>query len=174
MNFDHPFSTTVLREMQHEFERIMLPAAKIEWRTLADIKRGESFDQVVVSRFEGWCQVVDGPTRSASKLSRLAYTYAARNELLPFSAVDCDAIRAMLSSRFSPESVFYLQVLFGRAMGRVLAHEVYHIELNTQFHGTEGVAKSALAASELFGPTLRFQTAEMQQMNAVFDAQARR
>lgn len=165
MNFERPFSATALREMQHEFERIMPPAAKIGWRMLGDIKNGERFDQVVVSKFDGSCEV-GGTTRSARKLGRLANTYTVRSALLPFSEVDCDAISALLSSQFSPESLFYLQILFGRAMGRVLAHEVYHIELNTQVHNAGGIAKQVLAASELFGPELQFEPAEMRRMSA--------
>jgi hypothetical protein len=34
-------------------------------------------------------------------------------------------------------------------MGRVLAHELYHIVANTAEHGDEGVTQTALSAREL-------------------------
>ena len=39
--------------------------------------------------------------------------------------------------------------VYGRALGRVLAHELYHIFARTCHHGQEGVAKTALSGKAL-------------------------
>ena len=156
--------------MEREFERLMPAPTKIGWRMLSEVNRGETFETVVVSRFEGTCEA-QGLNGIGFRPGRLATTHAWRNEMLPFPDIDCDAIRAMLTPRFDSTNTLRLRLLFGRAMGRVLAHEVYHIELNTPLHGSRGIAKPAFAASELFGQHFGFAPAEMEQMTAVLAAE---
>ena len=54
MQFDSPFSSSSLREMKSEFERIMRPAGpSIEWRMLNDVANNEAFHEIIVVRFRG-------------------------------------------------------------------------------------------------------------------------
>jgi len=40
-------------------------------------------------------------------------------------------------------------VVFGRAIARVLAHELYHVLARTESHAAKGVAQRALSGSDL-------------------------
>jgi hypothetical protein len=48
-------------------------------------------------------------------------------------------------------------LLMGRALGRVLAHEVVHILTKSGAHGHDGVAKTALSGTQLIAPELRLE-----------------
>ena len=50
--------------------------------------------------------------------------------------------------------------LLGRAIGRVLSHEFFHILANTTGHGRDGIARHSLTASQLISEKLSFETAE--------------
>ena len=50
--------------------------------------------------------------------------------------------------------------LFGRALGRVVAHELYHMLTNTGKHGKSGIARDSLSAQQLIGETLDFSAHE--------------
>lgn len=71
---------------------------------------------------------------------------------------------------FGSTNTLRLRLLFGRALGRVLAHEVYHIELNTPLRSSKGIAKPVFAASDLFAPGFGFAPAEMEQMTELLAA----
>jgi hypothetical protein len=51
---------------------------------------------------------------------------------------------------------------FGRAVGRVLAHEIYHIFANTVRHGSAGVGKAAYTVRELLCDCFQFEERESQ------------
>ena len=168
MQFEQTVSATSLHEMKSEFERIMRPAAaNVEWRMLRDVAGNEVFHEIVVVRFQGSCEA-DGIKNDSLKPRFLGGTEDEDGELLPFSKVDCRELLAMLSLEPSVHagSTFHVQLLLGRAMGRVLAHEVYHAVLKTARHGERGIAKSPFTGAELFGAELRFDVAQIDRLNA--------
>ena len=55
--------------------------------------------------------------------------------------------------------------LLGRALGRVLAHEVVHILSKSGQHGTSGVARTALSGSQLIAPELRLEPEDLDRIN---------
>jgi hypothetical protein len=174
MQFDQPLSLASLHEMKSEFERIMLPAVpRIEWRMLDDVTGNETFNEVVVVRFNGSCEA-DGLRADLVKSRYLGTTNEQGGEVLPFSRIDCQAILWLLSrqSSVSSGSAFDIQFLVGRAMGRVLAHEVYHAVLKTSDHASHGIAKSKFTPAELLGANLTFEPEQIERLNAtlsVFD-----
>jgi hypothetical protein len=57
-------------------------------------------------------------------------------------------------------------VLLGRALGRVLAHEVVHILSKSGTHGHAGVAKTALSGSQLIAPELRLGPEDLERIHS--------
>jgi cytochrome c553 len=51
--------------------------------------------------------------------------------------------------------------IFGRAVGRVVAHELYHIFGNTWDHGSAGVGEATFSARDLLSDDFRFQAHEV-------------
>ena len=69
-------------------------------------------------------------------------------KVLPFAAVDCDRIRSLLGTALS-YSRSQASSLMGRAMARVLAHEIYHILADTTKHTSHGVTKRQFGTDDL-------------------------
>jgi len=55
-------------------------------------------------------------------------------------------------------------LLMGRALARVMAHEVVHMLTKSGAHGREGVAKTALSGSQLIGPELRLDASDLERL----------
>jgi hypothetical protein len=47
--------------------------------------------------------------------------------------------------------------LYGRAMGRLLAHELYHMLANQREHVGSGVGKPSFSASDVLGESFAFE-----------------
>jgi hypothetical protein len=101
---------------------------------------------LVVVRLKGDCE----PDRTASApTGPLGWSHEVDGKVLPFGEVACNDIWGSLRSDRYPENHLPDDVALGRAMGRVLAHELYHIVAATSRHGRGGVAQKAFSAREL-------------------------
>jgi len=72
---------------------------------------------------------------------------------MPFADIRCDAVSSLVGQADS--------LLFGRALGRVLAHELWHILGNTFAHGENGIAQRALSAEQLVSGRLALDPADL-------------
>jgi len=57
-------------------------------------------------------------------------------------------------------------LLLGRALGRMLAHEVMHMLSQSGAHGAAGVAKTALSGSQLIAPELRLEPQDLARLHS--------
>lgn len=150
LTFKGPHSQTSVNEMKRESGLILNSSGvRLDWR-LYGKDPSESRNDLVVITFKGVCQYEpEGPT--FDNLGPLAMTYTADGEVQPFGEVDCD--RVVDSARSAMSSNDYAQgnLLIGRAMGRVVAHELIHMLTKSGQHGAEGVEKPALSGKELIG-----------------------
>ena len=81
--------------------------------------------------------------------------------VLPFSDVDCDAVRGFLQKEMLSRPVDSREEIYGRALGRVLAHELYHVLAGTAIHGACGIAKSGYTVTDLLAREFVFEAAEL-------------
>jgi hypothetical protein len=130
--------------MREELQQLLSPAGiDIVWKTLDDRKSGENFDLVAVTTFDGACAGDEPvPTRGAVSL---ADTSIADGHILPFFRIDCTRLRGLLGSRVE-------SAVLGRALGRLAAHEIYHIVAQTTEHQESGIAKAAFSTRDLTAP----------------------
>lgn len=151
----------VLQALQDEVETIMAPmGAEFQWRSLTGVTGSEVSTQLAVVKFLGRCEPVGYSVPMASG-NALGWTHVSDGIILPFSDIDCDGIRRFLqvglmgiSGRERAEEAY------GRAVGRVLAHELYHIFANTVHHGSNGVGKGIYSVSDLLSPIFHFEERE--------------
>ncbi|MBS1876262.1 MAG: hypothetical protein JSU00_23815 [Acidobacteria bacterium] len=146
--FDAPVSRHVVDAMQEETTRI-LERAGIEfqwWDRNSPIPMPEA-SQIYVLGFHGHC----GPISSADSVhAPLAVTHVVDGEVLPFSDVDCDQIRATARNAFGfPRDLAKREEAFGRALARVAAHELVHSITKSAAHGRRGVARAAFTQDDL-------------------------
>jgi hypothetical protein len=111
----------------------------------------------VVVDLEGDCTVPFhreiGPVPDGSPL---ASTAAADNQLLPFVTVNCGSLAALMGPFIADQPEAFREFAFGRALGRVLAHELYHIVTRSADHLDSGVAKASFSANDLLKNRFEF------------------
>ncbi len=115
---------------------------------------------LVVVKLVGRCEMDGSPAFLVP--GPLGWSHEVDGTMLPFSDLACDNLRGAVESAISRrECSSRGNVLLGRAMGRVLAHELYHIVADTSVHGRDGVAQPAFTARQLTSGPLELGAAEV-------------
>jgi len=90
----------------------------------------------------------------------LGWTHVSDGQILPFTDVSCDRVRDFAQSGLLSYRAEERPEKYGRALGRVLAHELYHIFANTMHHGSGGVSKESYSVQDLLADDFLFQAKE--------------
>jgi hypothetical protein len=156
-----------------ELQRVLAPAGlDLEWRTPAeDGKQRQDAGRLVVGSFDGNCSVETLPHSPATPMGQtgvLAETAVSNNRILPYFRVDCTRIIRTLAPTLGHLSVPFRSEVFGRAVARVIAHEIYHILAQTADHEASGLAKSQLSREELISSRFDLSPASLRRMQASF------
>jgi hypothetical protein len=155
-------STVALQSTQRELDRILGPTGlDMVWKDLELRRSNEQFDEVVVMTFEGSCSDTGIP---ANQKVVLADSSVSNGRVLPFIRVDCGYLASMLASTLRPMTLRERDVAFGRALGRVIAHEIYHISGQTTEHQERGVAKASFSVHDLTAAAFEFDNGGVAQM----------
>ena len=160
MQFQQAPPEGVLQALQDEVESIMAPIGlRFEWRNLAQTQGHEVSAELAVVTFKGRCDTAGLMTHSRFE-GALGWTHVSDGQILPFTDISCDRVRQFTQSglqAFRPDD---RAAKYGRALGRVLAHELYHIFANTMRHGSIGVAKESYSMQDLLADDFQFQARE--------------
>jgi hypothetical protein len=144
--------------MRAELQRLLLPAGiEIVWKNSADHKAGENFEMLAVGLFDGSCS---GAEPAVDALTSLGDTSISNGHILPFFHVDCARVIRLLGSHAEPAAV-------GRALARVIAHELYHIVAQTTDHHDTGAAKAVFSARDLTNALFEFDAWSVARMRPV-------
>src|SRR5215469_12125893 len=145
----------VVDAIHNELEQIMLPAGlRFDWHALSDAG-GRVSSQLAVIHFKGECDTLDlrpdlgypGP---------LGWTHISDGEILPFIDINCEGVRLFVQRNLVRTPEPDRDSIFGRALARVLAHELYHFLGHTKHHASGGIAKASYTAEDLLARTFRF------------------
>ena len=147
-------NASAIQAAQLELQRILRPTGfEMVWKDLQLRKSNEQFDQVVVLRFEGKCSAagaaVDSHRPGRRESVGLADSSVSNGQVLPFFRVDCEYLAQMLDSALRSMNERDRDVVFGRALARIMAHEIYHITGQTKEHQERGVAKASFSEHDL-------------------------
>jgi hypothetical protein len=163
--FDGPYSERSFIEMKQELSSILKDARiQLNWRERDHVSSSESFDNLIVVKFRGACQIDPASNRDPEP-GPLAFTHRSDGAILPFSEVECDRVRSSLLHTMPAQDLFRSDVIFGRAMARVLAHELYHVLAATETHSRQGVMQRALSGSDLASDQLELDPAELDRLH---------
>jgi mono/diheme cytochrome c family protein len=156
----------VLDSLRGELTSILSDVGvRFEWKWLADARGDESFAALAVVTFKGRCDLNDLIPEYVEN-GPLGWTHSSGGEVLPFSDVNCDRIRGFLSRRLIHLWPQERTQAFGRAMARVLAHELYHAFTHTDHHGSSGVAQPSYNVEELMADDFWFAEADQRALTA--------
>jgi|GEM_PF-652292 len=157
-SFDQTPSPDTVAHMKEELARILAPTGmELAWRSLADNHGSENYPEVVVMRFRGACEIstpiiyneLGFESGIAAGPRELAETQRSNGKMLPFGDVECDQLRRYLSSTVAAERPANRNGIFGRAMARVVAHEIYHMLTGSAAHAKQGIARAAHSRQDL-------------------------
>ena len=146
--FEQPYPNRALAEAQRELEVLTKGATvRLEWHARGGPQASSSFSNILVLDFLGSCD-----PRSENKLAGPAAGWLARMHVsdgvvLPFGEVNCDLVRAVMSDGTKKRKPN--DAVFGRALARVLAHELYHFITNSIEHRDTGLAKPSFSRKDL-------------------------
>ena len=121
-----------------------------------NVRPGETFRELIVVKLTGRCEMDLSPvTFDERGPEGLAFTHSSDGNLLPFTVAPCDRVRAAIRTVMWGEDYRRGDYLLGRALGRVISHEFYHILAKTRSHGRSGIAQHSLSAYQLISDRLR-------------------
>lgn len=162
--FDGPHSEKSFQEMKQELGGILKDSGiQIDWRERDQVSSSESFSNLVVVKFRGVCKI-DTAADGDAQPGPLAFTHTSDGAILPFSEVECDRVRSTLLRATPRQTNGHSEVVFGRALARVLAHELYHVLAGTPSHSRQGLTQRALSGSQLASDQLELDAAELDRM----------
>ena len=164
LDFQGPRSEQSVAEMKREFAGIMKDTAvRFDFRSRSQASQ-EPLSDLVLVRFKGKC-VLDPVGYLYDERGPMAFTYSTDGAVQPFSEVACDKVTSAVRSAMSGGDFAKADVLLGRALGRVLAHEVVHMLSKSGAHGHTGVARTALSGSQLIAPELRLEPEDVERLH---------
>ncbi len=165
VQFDQTPPAAVVHSLRDELGTIMTPIGlQFDWRPLAGSST-EAPDELAVVSFKGRCDATGLPPHSTNP-GALGWTHISNGVILPFTDLDCGGLRAFLGARLLTLPSGDRDGALGRALGRVLAHELYHIFANTTRHAADGVGKPAYSVRDLLSVDFRFAKPEALAMHA--------
>lgn len=149
IQFEDDYSHSVLEAMKKEIDRIGTTAQlSFRYKLRSEFNESDTPADIVLVKFRGRCRMQTVPALLDER-GPLAITHTVDGQVLPFSEIACDRIRVSVRSAMwgahwrDPDGVL------GRALGRIVAHELYHMLANAVSHASEGIAKAALSAEQL-------------------------
>ena len=163
LRFDGPYSARSVEEMKREFERAMKGSVPVEWCVRGQWS-GDAAGDLVLVTFQGRCIMDTVPPPVYDETGPLAWTSTVDGTPLPFGQISCDQVRSAVLKAMWGGDFARGDQLFGRALGRVLAHEFYHMRARTASHGATGVTRPALTGAQLISGSLTVDDESMERM----------
>ena len=153
-------SPAPLAWMKRELTPLMQSAGyRVEWRDSQTAGAVPSVDQLVVVELRGTCGLNNGTATASDDLNQLAATAITDGHVLPFATVNCANLNYTLGASFATEAGARRDFLYGRAMARVVAHELYHMIVGTKDHTVDGVSKPCFNMTDLTAERFAFEPA---------------
>jgi predicted nucleotidyltransferase len=158
VNFEKPHSDVSVKALQHELTELLEPVGvTVDLMLKSDIPKNPEFSELAVFEMKGSCSMDGLPGRYndlPDERGPLAMSYSSDGQILHFGEVECDRVRQCLqrvTGRTEPEKH---QVAYGKALGIVIVHELYHMIAGAKAHTKIGLTKESLSAEELLDSKL--------------------
>ena len=161
MQFDAAPAATLLNVMEGEVGDLLKASGVwLDWRLAGKTRVSEAFSELVVLKFKGSCRAEPGAAPAGEfgtlgSTRTLGSTLVSHGRVLPFSEVRCDEVRNALAFLRPGANFVERQRALGLALGRVVAHELYHILGSTTGHASQGLAKASHSLDDLVSDHLR-------------------
>ena len=170
LDFEHPAPPAIVSSMEAEVDRILSRSGlQFEWHALSDAQKTATFADLAVAHFNGVCGIQPESHTRPYKPVALATTAVSDGHVLPFTEIECGTIGRFLGPDLQALPTRDREAALGRAMGRVLAHELYHIFGETRKHAGRGVASAYHSREDLLAPEFNFREEESDMFRGFHD-----
>ena len=151
LDFKGTYSPAAIQAMQTEAGRILdSSGVRLHW----SIAGGESVKtDLVVMTLKGACGFSASPDKH-EVTGPYGMTYVVDGRITPFAEVNCDRVVGSARGAMPKDAYPRGDQVIGRAIGRVVAHELVHMLTGSCRHGSEGVERPALAGEDLVADSL--------------------
>jgi hypothetical protein len=164
LKFEGTSSDHAIGELKQELFRLFRESGiHLDVRLATGLGAYPQFEKVVSVSFRGSCQMDRFP-RALERQGSLAFSHVTDGEVLPYIEVHCDLVRDLVRSAIVHDDAGR-DLLLGRALGRVVAHELYHVLAKTRQHG-HGPARAMLSGAELICDRLAFDSADLDKLRS--------
>jgi hypothetical protein len=148
--FDNFYSNGAFADVRAELASIMRKTGiGVEWHEKTSKSFPATSARLVIVHFRGHCTMDGFVERSNHGSGALALTHLVNGEVLPFSDVNCDLVRANVREGMLGFDKGNADLFLGRGLGRVVAHELWHILTKSTAHGRHGVTQRCLSPEQL-------------------------
>jgi len=152
--------------MQREAAAVLAGSGlKLNFKLRSDSVTGDSYDDLVLMSFHGRC-LMDSFPPVMDERGPYAFAHTINGEVQPFAVVECDRVQKSVKKAMWGKDFKQGDALMGRALGRVVAHELYHILAKTDEHDHEGITKKALSGSALISDSMQFTPHDLEKLRA--------
>jgi len=153
LNFEGPGSQISIDTMEREAGLILKSSGlQLGWGMMGQDPHAEYKDLVVVT-FRGSCEF--DPWRSQTlEPGPFAFTHITNGEVMPFAEVNCDRVLSAVRDAMLGRGYAGVDQFIGRALGRVVAHELVHMLTRSTQHRSHGLQQPALSPRQLIEPQL--------------------
>jgi hypothetical protein len=166
LDFKQAEPNMVLTEMKRATEEILSGSGvRLNWRMRSDVG-SEAFAELVLVTFHGTC-AIDADTPRIAMAGPLASSQVVDDQVLPFADVYCDHVAAIARAAMTHTDRSNTHRDMGRALAKVLAHELMHMITKSSQHGAEGVAKPALSGRQLLDESTRMAPRDLDRIREV-------
>jgi len=147
----------VLRALEREAESALAPSRlTLSWLSSQAAQVPDVDGRMAIIRLRGLCRA-SGPARADPVVDAngdpvLGQTHIVDGHVLPIADVLCDAVRKLVEHDLKTAPPRDREELLGRALGRVAAHELYHILVGTTEHARSGLSRPGQSSTELLAP----------------------
>jgi len=151
-----------IQEMKREVAALLKTAGyRVSWHVPG---AGSTENPLVVVELRGSCQAPwpDTTVEPVTSGTSLASTAVSNGQVQPFTWLECDTLIRLLAPAWHGQPPLQRDQLFGRAMGRLLAHELLHYLTHTEGHDTDGIGKPSFSAKEVLAEHFDFAEASLE------------
>jgi len=147
------YSTGAVNAMEREAQSLLASShVRLEWQLQDNLPGHPEFGEMVVLKMSGRCAMDAVPVIPDELGLPLGMTYASDGEILSFGKIDCDRVRQSVQRVLTGGR--HDDAVLGRALGRVVAHEMHHMLSRSKAHTAQGVTRKSLSSADLARETL--------------------
>ncbi len=149
LEFDQPYSNISVAEMEREANAVLKNTGlAFDWKLEARLEPHPEFKSLLVLKMKGRCEMERFP-ELIDERGPLGLAYMTDGQVLSFGEIECDRIKQSVQRVLPRGKSDKEQRLYGRALGRVAAHEMVHMLRGSIQHSKSGITRASLTADEL-------------------------